>query len=177
MLFKSFDDPEFDNAWEKKIRENTWEDSMGLAQEEAGFFDPQVNTVAICDWTTFEGDTIKEKYEGVYVKLVELKNILKAKAKAAGLETGDFIITAGEFFADLMECSRTYCFGGHPDRSVEVPLIGEFIISDDHVKVYWGKTMSRNKVLLHCDNGKGLLIINNIPQPEDNAIDKPAQSS
>ena len=98
---------------------------MSLAPEEPDFFEPQISTVVICDWETFEGDTLKEKYEGVYVKLVELKNILIAKVKAAGRETGDFIITAGEFFADLMECSRIYCFGQHPDRSVEVPYIGE----------------------------------------------------
>ncbi len=163
MLFKSFDDPEYDGVWKE-------EKKMGIAPEEADFFDPQVSTVAICDYETFLGDTLKEKYEGIYVKLVELKNVLIAKAESAGLKTGSFLITAGEFVSTLFDCSHTHCFGMHPDYSVEKPYIGQFHVGGELLKVYWDKSMARNKVLVECEAGKGLLIINNIPQPEENAV-------
>ena len=121
----------------------------------------QFSTFVVCDYRTFLGDALKEKYEGVYVKLIEIKNILKAKSIAAGLSPDKFIINGGEFFADLMECSRTYCFGGHPDRTVEKPYIGSFSIGD----VYWEKTLPRNHVVIECNSNKGLLIIENIPIP------------
>jgi hypothetical protein len=138
--------------------------------EEPDFFEPGVSTVAICDYETFYGDTLREKFEGIYVKLLELKNILIAKATKAKLDVGEIVINSGEFIADLFETSRTYCFGEPPDRTVEKPLIGDFTIGDTSHKVYWDKGLSRNKVVVECKAGKGLLIIQNIPNLEENGI-------
>ncbi len=128
---------------------------MSFAPEEKDFFDdPTVSTVAICDYETFLGDTLKEKYESIYVKIIEVKNVLVSKAEDKGLDVGKFSLRTGKFFAELVE---TFCHSEY------------FPMGEDRCMVFLDKSLHANKVLVECKAGRGVLIINNIPQLEEYA--------
>lgn len=53
-------------------------------------------TVSAWDYATAEGDTIKEKYESLYVKMVQLTNVIQRKTLRGG---ANFIVTSPEVAA------------------------------------------------------------------------------
>jgi len=63
-------------------------------------------TMAACDWNTALGNTIKEKYESFYIKLIEITNVCVRKG-ASGLfwvvtspEIGSMFETASNGFSE-----------------------------------------------------------------------------
>lgn len=66
-------------------------------------------TIAVCDYGTFLGDSLKEKFESLYIKLHEVSNVVAAKS---GLHP--HWILAGTFVGNLIGCfSSSY---GHNEK-------------------------------------------------------------
>lgn len=101
-------------------------------------------TNALCSLETFLGATLKEKYEGLYVKIVELLSVCKAK----GGDGEEWIITTPEIAA-IFECTCIPLIPGQGlDRPTEVTYLG---CINARWKLYADPNMDKDVLLL----GKG----------------------
>lgn len=107
--------------------------------------DKSITTVGMCDYKTFQGDTLKEKMENVYVKLVELHNILLSK-------TGHWEripVKVGQTIYDMFDCSTSHPSDGRNIR------YGKFEIQLD-------KTLPSDGLTIESCGTKAALSIKNI---------------
>src|SRR5688572_24362685 len=58
-----------------------------------------LKTCSYCSYDTFLGDTIIERFEGLFVKFVELDNILKVNGAK------ETVIEVGEFISEWIQCT------------------------------------------------------------------------
>jgi hypothetical protein len=64
----------------------------------------KVSCQCMCDARCFLGDTLKEKYESVYLKIVEMTNVLLAK----GADESSLTLTTGRFLGEIIECNHSW---------------------------------------------------------------------
>lgn len=68
----------------------------------------EYSTIAAMDANVFNGDTLKEKYEVIFVKIFELAYILAGKAALAGHPPVDkYRVRLGEYSARLFRASSS----------------------------------------------------------------------
>jgi hypothetical protein len=128
---------------------------------------------SICDATCF-GSTLKEKYEAIYVKLVEMSNILLAECEHKKIKVGQICIYAGVDIASIFESLTTPCYFHVPldklneyceklkqDRSKsDKAYIGSF--RGGEWKVYQDNKLSPNQVIIECESSKAELTVENL---------------
>ncbi len=101
-------------------------------------------TVATWDFATALGDTIKEKYESLYVKVVEVSNIIHRKTLRGG---ANWIITSPEV-ASIFE-TATAGFAPAPSSAFESSLGIQYIGTvNNRWKVYKDPLFPRGSILM-----------------------------
>lgn len=100
-------------------------------------------TVAAWDWNAALGDTIKEKYEGLYVKIVEVENVLKSKAKGDKVNLDAIVILTSPEIASVFSTS---CSSMRPLKAVG-SLTYQGTIGNRWI-LYTDPEMQKNKMLL-----------------------------
>lgn len=115
----------------------------------------QYSTIAHCSSL---GDTLKEKFEGIYIKLVELENILRAKADAKNevfnleknvrLEAGDNVIK-------LFQASTSALTLVEDDGRMGG-------VWYDRWELYYDPTKDPNSVAIVTSSGSALLTVHNL---------------
>ncbi len=108
-----------------------------------------VGTVAALDWNAILGDTIKEKYEALYIKLRELDSVLRRKAKAKKLHLDDHltILTSPEV-ASIYDAGSS-APPGLPSDAVGILYHGTMA---NRWKLYSDPKIDSNKLLLGSDD-------------------------
>ncbi len=64
--------------------------------------DPTILTWAVCDASTFFGNNLKEKYEGLYMKVCELTNVILAR----GADESSLTLATGRYFGEIFKNNR-----------------------------------------------------------------------
>lgn len=101
-------------------------------------------TVATWDFTTAYGDTIKEKYESLYVKVVEVSNIIHRKTLRGG---ANWIVTSPEI-ASIFE-TATAGFAPAPSNTFSSSLGIQYIGTiNNRWKLYKDPLFPSNQMLL-----------------------------
>lgn len=108
------------------------------------------------------GDTLKEKYEGIYCKLIEASYLLLTKVKSKNIDPGKLRLFGGKDIAAIFASSRTYCFcdleafmkAGALDGK---PYLGSF--NDNLWEVYQDTSVNSNEAVIRYDCGDKAKII------------------
>lgn len=109
------------------------------------------DTIATCSWNSFIGDTVKEKYEDLYTKLVELTNICETK----GGQGQEWIVTSPEIAVVLDSSFDSTCV-----RPTEVTYLG---CISNRWKVYADPDIPRDVLIVgkgECDEPYGWAVGN-----------------
>ena len=115
-------------------------------------------TIGVWDFNTSLGDTIKEKYESLYVRVVELTNVLIHKGAK-----GYFWIVTSPMVASIFECAtagfipaghwsdsdRGEIGGIYPMGLHEVQYLGRV---DRRWRLYADPTMAPDQILIGCND-------------------------
>lgn len=120
---------------------------MNVYDELTFHTDPTITTVSTCDFKTFIGDTVTEKREGLYVKLIELRNVLRAKCKC---DDGGDDVTVGESIFEIIESSPSVVH--YSQNKVKY---GNFMIEFD-------ENMPAYRAVIECKGKKAALIVFNL---------------
>lgn len=92
------------------------------------------------DFNQAPGDTFKEKYESLYVKIVEVSNIIHRKTLRGG---GNFIVTSSEI-ASIFETGCTNCYNDFTS-SLGIQYVGAI---NNKWKLYKDPLFQPNKILV-----------------------------
>jgi hypothetical protein len=124
------------------------------------FTDPTVKTFAVCNADCALSESLKEKFEFVYVKMVEMTNVMIAKGADPDPYKMKVVVSKllGSIF-DNYGVLGPYKAPGHvePDR-VCLGWVGQ------RWRVYADENAPTNKIEINTSIGKGILIVDNLEQ-------------
>lgn len=124
------------------------ESANALDREIIGNLLANVNTRHEWDFHTALGDTIKEKYESLYIKLIEVSNVIHRKTFRGG---ANFIVTSPEI-ASIFETVAEYDAGFSPQSEGDHLQYAGTI--NCRWRLYKDHLFPVNKILLgHCGDG------------------------
>lgn len=111
-------------------------------------------TVAAWDFNTALGDTIKEKYESLYVKLVEVTNVLLAKGAK-----GYFWIATSPSIASIFETATCGFWPTYNERDkiggvfpMGLPQVSYIGAINSKWRLYADPTLKENQVIVGCND-------------------------
>lgn len=104
-----------------------------------------------CDARLF-GDTLKEKYEGIYVKVCEMFNLAQAS-----LPDDSIFINCGDNLASLFECSKSHPFPRISAGFNKFKIDHQFNFAPD-IEVFYDEKLPPNVIQI----GKNELIFENL---------------
>lgn len=113
----------------------------------------KAQTVASVNFNTLLGDTIKEKYESLYVRLIEVENIvLRASTKE-----GDMWLCTSPEIASIFETmtytwTPTQCYS--PARKISADKSPQYIGASFRIKFYIHHLFPQNMILLGVGRGE-----------------------
>lgn len=116
-----------------------------LSHEDIVIMKDKAATKAVCSWNTFLGDTIAEKYESLYVKVVELTNVIIRKGGS-----GYFWIVCGPELASVFESSTRLVYLNIdyiPQGTKDIHLIGTI---ERKWRLYSDPLMVSDEILIGC---------------------------
>lgn len=124
------------------------------------FTDPTVKTFMVCDVRNALSESLKEKFEFIYVKMVEMTNILIAKGADPNPHKMKVVVSkpVGYMF-DTNGLLGPYRYSDdvEPDR-VSLGWITQ------RWKMYADNNMPTSKIEINTSIGKGILIVDNLEQ-------------
>lgn len=107
---------------------------------------PGLKWSAMCFYRTFDGDTIIEKFECLFMKFVEMENLLKTQGGE------NFTIEAGKFIAEWIQCTCVNVFKENDKDSEN--YIGTL---SNRWKVYKNGDLNEDEALIKSSVGSALL--------------------
>lgn len=116
---RGWDNPPMPTKFEKADKVSLATSVLNIDKDQLEALMDNCNTVAAYDFASALGDTIKEKYESLYIKLIEVTNVLKLKNNN---ESPDIFITSPQI-SSVFEAATSGVGWGGPDLFQFEPMV------------------------------------------------------
>lgn len=107
--------------------------------------DPTIATISTWDFNTSLGDTLHEKYESLFIKIIELREVLKRKFRCS-----EGIAHLNKLLFKILE----------KVRKSSIDLKGELKLGNLEVQI--NENIPNNRIVIECDGKKAVLEISNL---------------